>query len=74
MMEVTEFANLLRHDELNVTNEEITFNAMVRWIRYDLEHRKCNTATLLRCVRLGLLNTQVFTEKIQVTLQSLMRI
>ena len=74
MMEVKEFANLLRNDELNVNTEEIIFNALVRWTKHDLEHRICNIPTLLSCIRFGLLNTQVFTEKIQVWLQSKMKI
>ncbi|XP_052791911.1 kelch-like protein 10 [Mya arenaria] len=60
-----ELAEVLSRDELNVKNEEIVFDAVLRWIDYDPERRKSSIAKLMRAIRLGLLTTQYFVEKVK---------
>ena len=60
-----ELHSVLSSDELNVKNEEIVFDAVLRWIDYDPERRKIHIAKLLRAIRLGLLTTQYFVEKVK---------
>ncbi|XP_060074906.1 uncharacterized protein LOC132554600 [Ylistrum balloti] len=64
-LSVEEVCEILSSDDLNVKNEEMTFTALLRWIDHDPENRKCHIATLLRTVRLGLLSTQFFVEKVK---------
>lgn len=60
-----ELADILSRDELNVKNEELVFDSVLRWIDYDAERRKSSMAKLLRSIRLGLLTTQYFVEKVK---------
>ena len=62
---VDEVCYILESDELNVKNEEIVFDSVLRWIDYDPERRKSSISQLLRCIRLGLLSTQYFVEKVK---------
>nr|QTM97704.1 KLHL10 [Sinohyriopsis cumingii] len=62
---VDEVCSFLASDELNVKNEEIVFDAILRWIDYDPERRKNYIARLLKTIRLGLLTTQYFVEKVK---------
>jgi kelch-like protein 10 len=57
---------IISSDDLNVKNEEIVFECIIRWINHDLENRKLHIAKLLRCIRLGLLSTQYFVETVKV--------
>ncbi|XP_022304667.2 kelch-like protein 10 [Crassostrea virginica] len=63
---VGELCDILSSDELNVRNEELVFDAALRWIDYDPEERKEHIARLLKTIRLGLLTTQYFVEKVKV--------
>ncbi|XP_045168944.2 kelch-like protein 10 [Mercenaria mercenaria] len=60
-----ELAEMLSRDELNVKNEELVFDSVLRWIDYDPERRRNCMAKLLRSIRLGLLSTQYFVEKVK---------
>lgn len=42
---------LLKEDKLKVAAEENIFNALMRWVEYDVESRKQSLETLLECVR-----------------------
>ncbi|KAJ8317347.1 hypothetical protein KUTeg_005251, partial [Tegillarca granosa] len=64
-LNIDEVCEILSSDDLNVKNEEIVFDAVIRWIDYDTERRKCHIPCLLKCVRLGLLTTQYFVEKVK---------
>lgn len=59
-----ELADVISRDELNVKNEEILFDSVIRWIEYDPERRKSSMPILLRSIRLGLLDTKYFVEKV----------
>ncbi|XP_041366387.1 kelch-like protein 10 [Gigantopelta aegis] len=65
-LEVEEVCEILGSDDLNVRNEELVFEAVLRWIDYDPDRRKGHIARLLRTIRLGLLTTQYFVEKVKV--------
>ena len=66
-LHVDELVEILSSDDLNVKNEEIVFDAILRWINHDPENRKQYIINLLKCVRLGLLSTQYFVEKVKVS-------
>lgn len=57
---------IISSDDLNVKNEEIVFDCIIRWTNHDLDNRKQHIAKLLRCIRLGLLSTQYFVETVKV--------
>lgn len=59
-----ELAEIISRDELNVKNEELVFDSVLRWIDYDPERRRNCMPKLLRVIRLGLLSTQYFVEKV----------
>jgi len=56
---------ILNSDELNIKSEEAVFDAVIRWIDYKIDERKINIIDLLKCVRLGLLTTNFFIEKVK---------
>lgn len=60
-----ELGEILSRDELNVKNEELVFDSVLRWIDYDPDRRKGHIANLLRSIRLGHLTTQYFVEKVK---------
>ncbi|XP_052248036.1 kelch-like protein 10 [Dreissena polymorpha] len=60
-----ELCDILSHDELNVRNEELVFDAVLRWIDWEPERRKSSIPKLMRSIRLGLLTTQYFVEKVK---------
>lgn len=62
---IDELEDILSSDDLNVRNEELVFEAALRWIDYDPDRRKHNMARLLRTIRLGLLSTQFFVETVK---------
>ena len=65
-LNVGEMVELLSADDLNAKNEEHVFETAIRWIDHDPENRKQNITELLKSVRLGLLTTQYFVEKVKV--------
>lgn len=56
---------LLDHEELNVKSEEHVFDMVLRWINYDSSNRKKYIYPLLKCIRLGLLSSSYFVEKVR---------
>jgi hypothetical protein len=79
-LELEQLIVILNSDELNVKSEEAVFNAVIRWIDYKVDERKQvgkeieifllrfslkNIIDLLKCVRLGLLTTNFFLEKVK---------
>jgi hypothetical protein len=42
---------ILENDEMYVYSEEEVFNAIIRWIEFDEEQRKCNFGALVSLVR-----------------------
>lgn len=59
-----EMTDILAHDELNVKTEETVFEAIIRWIDFDVRQRRQHIYPLLKCIRLCLLSTTYFVEKV----------
>lgn len=64
-LDIDEVCDILECDDLNVRNEELVFESILRWIGYEQDRRKHYIARLLKTVRLGLLTTQYFVEKVK---------
>lgn len=59
LLPATEIAKLLASDDMNIPNEETILNALLTWVRHDLEQRKKDLSKLLANIRLPLLAPQV---------------
>ncbi|CAF3757459.1 unnamed protein product [Rotaria magnacalcarata] len=64
-LDLEQIIHILNSDELNVRSEQAVFDAVIRWIDYRPDERKKNIGDLLKCVRLGLLTTNFFIEKVK---------
>ncbi|XP_035211034.1 kelch-like protein 10 [Stegodyphus dumicola] len=64
-MQVDELVLLLNSDRINVRNEEIVWEAGIQWVKHMPQERKKYVDAVMRCVRLGLLDTQYFMEKVK---------
>ena len=53
LLPLDEVTNLLSSDILNVASEEQVFEAMLRWIQFDVPNRTQHISKLLKCVRLA---------------------
>ncbi|RUS86310.1 hypothetical protein EGW08_005895 [Elysia chlorotica] len=63
-MHIDQLTEILDSDYLNVRNEEMVFDAVIRWIDHNPETRKQEIARLLNCIRLGIITTRTFIEKL----------
>lgn len=50
-LNVEYLSELLKDEKINVAAEEDVFNALMRWLKYDVERRRKSLETLLECVR-----------------------
>lgn len=50
-LSVTEVLEILQDDELNVKSEQVVFEAVKKWISYNVPKRKTHLLDLLKCVR-----------------------
>lgn len=50
-LDVDEVSVLLKNNQLNVPSENDVFNALMEWVKYDVENRKQALESLLGCVR-----------------------
>jgi len=66
MLSEEAMVEIISSDDLNVKNEEILFECIIRWTNHDLNKRKLHIAKLLRCIRLGLLSVHYFVETVKV--------
>ncbi|ODN03344.1 Kelch-like protein 10 [Orchesella cincta] len=64
-LSLDEVISLFSDDELNVKNEEVVWEAALRWISHDADNRKAHIVDLLKTVRTGLMETQYFMEKVK---------
>ena len=64
-LSLEEFLAIITDDHLNVRNEELVFDTVIKWIKEDPDNRKAGIVDLLKGVRLGLLSTQYFVEKVK---------
>lgn len=56
---LNDLCDILQDDFLNIKDECIAWECVVRWIKYDPEERKKYITMLLQTVRLGILQTEV---------------
>lgn len=61
---VDELGEILARDELNVDTEEQVYEALLEWIKYDMECRKDDLDILLKLIRLPLVAPLYFFDKI----------
>lgn len=62
---VDDLQTIINADELNVKSEEMVWEAILRWINLKPDERKKHIVTLMKCIRLGLLDTQFFLEHVK---------
>ena len=55
-LHVEDLCALLHDDGLNVSSEEVVFDAILKWIQYDSESRQKATTKLLKAIRLDYLS------------------
>ncbi|XP_056624268.1 kelch-like protein 10 isoform X2 [Triplophysa dalaica] len=60
-----DFVEFIGRDELNVKQEEMVFEAILRWVDRAPEERKTYTPVLLTKVRMGLMALDYFTKKVK---------
>lgn len=60
-----EMCDILGADNLNVKNEEVVWETMLNWIERDPQNRKQHIHKLMKQIRLGLLETSYFVEKVK---------
>ncbi|NXT01113.1 KLHL4 protein, partial [Jacana jacana] len=75
LLPANEIAKLLSSDDINVPDEEAIFQALMMWVRHDLQNRQQDLGMLLSYIRLPLLPPQLIRKasrksKIVRTLQS----
>ncbi|KAB0789994.1 hypothetical protein PPYR_12304 [Photinus pyralis] len=56
---------IINADDLNVKSEETVWETILRWIEFDPDKRKEHIVTLMKGIRLGLLDTQFFLEHVK---------
>ncbi|XP_021934201.1 kelch-like protein 10 [Zootermopsis nevadensis] len=64
-MPVEELQAIIGAEDLNVKDEEVVWNCVLRWIDHDAENRKGHIAELMTNVRLGLIDETLFLERVR---------
>jgi kelch-like protein 10 len=67
---VEELQAIVGADELNVKNEEMVWECVLRWIDHDTDNRKDHIVDLLKNIRLGLLDRNFLQENVSIPLKS----
>ncbi|NWS44603.1 KLHL4 protein, partial [Probosciger aterrimus] len=62
LLPANEIAKLLSSDDINVPDEEAIFQALMMWVRHDLQNRQRDLAMLLSYIRLPLLSPQLLAD------------
>ncbi|KAG2468317.1 KLH10 protein, partial [Polypterus senegalus] len=65
LLSFTELCEIIERDDLNVRNESLVFNAVMKWIYHQPEDRKSLLRKLLPKVRLALRDSENFLENIR---------
>ena len=58
LLPVNQLIEIISNDELNVRNEEQVYQAVMNWIRYNIDERRQYLAELMMHVRLPLVDTK----------------
>ncbi|OXB63688.1 hypothetical protein ASZ78_009003 [Callipepla squamata] len=64
-LSVSELTDIIEKDQLNVKQEEVVFDAILKWITHDSWHRKQHIPVLLSKVRLALIEVDRFMNKVK---------
>jgi kelch-like protein 10 len=67
---VEELQAIVGADELNVKNEKMVSECVLRWIDHDTDNRKGHIVNLLKNIRLGLLDRDFLHEDVSIPLKS----
>jgi hypothetical protein len=67
---VEELQAIVGEDRLNVKNEKMVWDCVLRWIDHDTDNRKGHIVDLLKNIRLGLLDRNFLTEKVSIPLKN----
>uniref|UniRef100_A0A5F8GPT1 Kelch like family member 5 n=1 Tax=Monodelphis domestica TaxID=13616 RepID=A0A5F8GPT1_MONDO len=62
LLPASEISKLLASDDMNIPNEETILNALLTWVRHDLEQRRKDLSKLLAYIRLPLLAPQFLAD------------
>lgn len=62
---IEEVCDILIDDRLNVRNEDLVFNVVLRWIDFDFDVRKEYVVCLLKIVCFGFVLIKYFVEKVK---------
>ncbi|XP_055014873.1 kelch-like protein 4 isoform X1 [Boleophthalmus pectinirostris] len=62
LLPTVEIVKLLSSDDINVPDEETIFQALMLWVRYDVQHRQRDLGVLLSNIRLPLLPPQLLAD------------
>ncbi|NXN33076.1 KLHL4 protein, partial [Nycticryphes semicollaris] len=62
LLPANEIAKLLSSDDINVPDEEVIFQALMMWVRHDLQNRQRDLGMLLSYIRLPLLPPQLLAD------------
>lgn len=57
-----ELTKILSRDDLNVSSEEVVFDALDTWLNYDPNRRQCYLGRALQCIRLPQLTQKTLTK------------
>ncbi|XP_071824910.1 kelch-like protein 18 [Apostichopus japonicus] len=60
----SEIRDILKRDDISVPGEELVFEALIRWLKYDIEERRLFLPELLSWVRLPLIRPQILRDKV----------
>ncbi|XP_036377773.1 kelch-like protein 40b [Megalops cyprinoides] len=60
-----ELAAVITSDALNVENEELVFESVLKWVSHDKDSRLKDLPGLLECVRFRLVPIKYFTDKVE---------
>lgn len=64
-LDLSEILSIFGDDDLNVKNEEVVWEAAIRWIDHDPTSRNSKIVDILGQIRTGLMETQYFMEKVK---------
>lgn len=63
-LSITDLLEIIRRDEINCSSEEIIFEAVMRWIKFNEAERSCLLPEVLSKVRLPLLSPQYLADSV----------
>ncbi|XP_021938931.1 kelch-like protein 10, partial [Zootermopsis nevadensis] len=63
-LDVEELQAIIRSDKLNVKDEKVVWECILRWLNHDPDNRKDQITGLLKCVRLGLFDAKYILKEV----------